>query len=354
MIFCGDFVFPGKYEKSIFENLPKEFLEKPKIINFESSILELNKKKLTKGVALYSSKDSIRALKALNVICASQANNHSTDFDYNSNEYFELFRNNNIQTLGIGNDLFTASEPFIFEREQLIILSFGWKTIRCQPATINSFGINPYSYQHVEKEVLRYKGKYPFHKLILFIHWNYEFEIHPSPADREFSRFLIDIGVDGIFGHHPHVVNSYEIYKEKPIFYSLGNFYFPNVKYGNHSINFKEDSLFGISVEYTGNVEEIKIYYHTHNKAGERMRLLGIHTLENIEKIDNKYLINISDIKSRDYKDYFKKNRFHKGKFLPIYSNFRNKIQNHINDYLVQSRQIPIDVRTRFINNLRK
>ncbi|HTN70820.1 MAG TPA: CapA family protein, partial [Methylomirabilota bacterium] len=33
-------------------------------------------------------------------------------------------------------------------------------------------------------------------------------------------------GADLVAGSHPHVVQAIEIYKEKPIFYSLGNFIF--------------------------------------------------------------------------------------------------------------------------------
>jgi poly-gamma-glutamate synthesis protein (capsule biosynthesis protein) len=37
---------------------------------------------------------------------------------------------------------------------------------------------------------------------------------------------MIDAGADAIIGHHPHVVQGMEIYKQRPIFYSLGNFIF--------------------------------------------------------------------------------------------------------------------------------
>ena len=37
---------------------------------------------------------------------------------------------------------------------------------------------------------------------------------------------MVDSGADIIIGHHPHVIQNYEIYKERPIFYSLGNFIF--------------------------------------------------------------------------------------------------------------------------------
>ncbi len=40
----------------------------------------------------------------------------------------------------------------------------------------------------------------------------------------EFAHFCIDNGADGIIGHGPHVLRAIEVYKEKPIFYSLGDF----------------------------------------------------------------------------------------------------------------------------------
>lgn len=47
-----------------------------------------------------------------------------------------------------------------------------------------------------------------------------------TPADFliEFSHKCIDNGADAILGHGPHILRPLEIYKGKPIFYSLGNF----------------------------------------------------------------------------------------------------------------------------------
>lgn len=56
-----------------------------------------------------------------------------------------------------------------------------------------------------------------------------------KPADFliEAAHACIEAGADVIFGHGPHVVRGIEIYQQKPIFYSLGNFIFQNetVKY---------------------------------------------------------------------------------------------------------------------------
>ena len=43
-----------------------------------------------------------------------------------------------------------------------------------------------------------------------------------------FARAVIDAGADVFVGHGPHVLRGIEIYKGKPIFYSLSNFIFQN------------------------------------------------------------------------------------------------------------------------------
>ena len=44
---------------------------------------------------------------------------------------------------------------------------------------------------------------------------------------REFAHFCIDNGADVIYGHGPHVVRCMEVYKDRFIAYSLGNFCTP-------------------------------------------------------------------------------------------------------------------------------
>jgi poly-gamma-glutamate synthesis protein (capsule biosynthesis protein) len=50
--------------------------------------------------------------------------------------------------------------------------------------------------------------------------------VNTKPAEyvETFCRAVIDAGADAVFGHGPHILRGIEIYKGKPIFYSLGNF----------------------------------------------------------------------------------------------------------------------------------
>ena len=61
--------------------------------------------------------------------------------------------------------------------------------------------------------------------VVMSIHWG----IHFVPAvladyQAEVGHAAIDAGVDLVLGHHAHILKGVEVYRGKPIFYSMGNF----------------------------------------------------------------------------------------------------------------------------------
>lgn len=58
---------------------------------------------------------------------------------------------------------------------------------------------------------------------VLYIHWGNEYINRPSAAQKKFAHWLIDAGFDLIIGMHPHVLQGYEDYNGRRIYYSLGN-----------------------------------------------------------------------------------------------------------------------------------
>jgi poly-gamma-glutamate synthesis protein (capsule biosynthesis protein) len=77
--------------------------------------------------------------------------------------------------------------------------------------------------------------------VVVNIHWGTEYEHKFNQAQQNMAYALIDAGADVIIGHHPHVVQGIEIYRDKLIFYSLGNFIFDQY--------FSEDTQEGLAVE---------------------------------------------------------------------------------------------------------
>ncbi|HEX9933834.1 MAG TPA: CapA family protein [bacterium] len=74
--------------------------------------------------------------------------------------------------------------------------------------------------------------------VVVCFHWGQELSNRPHPYQREFARLSIDAGADFVVGHHPHVLQGFELYKGKPIAYSLGNFVF-----GSNSESCRESAI---------------------------------------------------------------------------------------------------------------
>jgi poly-gamma-glutamate synthesis protein (capsule biosynthesis protein) len=83
------------------------------------------------------------------------------------------------------------------------------------------------SEEHILDDIRRHKKR--DNVLICSFHWGNEFIHYPSLAQIAMARSAIDAGCDLILGHHPHVLNGFEKYDERYIFYSLGNFVFDQV-----------------------------------------------------------------------------------------------------------------------------
>jgi len=81
--------------------------------------------------------------------------------------------------------------------------------------------------------------------VIVNFHWGKEYQKQPSERQRSLATLAIDAGADIIIGHHPHVVQPLERYKDRPIFYSLGNFLFDQL----WSQETREGSIAKIEIE---------------------------------------------------------------------------------------------------------
>lgn len=64
---------------------------------------------------------------------------------------------------------------------------------------------------------------------IVSFHWGVERENYPCSFQTDLGRYAVDCGADLVIGHHPHVIQGIEEYKNRHIVYSLGNF-----SYGGH------------------------------------------------------------------------------------------------------------------------
>ena len=85
--------------------------------------------------------------------------------------------------------------------------------------------------------------------VIVSFHFGEEYKKEPSNYQKIIARKAIDYGADLVVGHHPHVVETIEIYKDKYIAYSLGNFVFDQ--------HFSKETMEGLVLKAT--IENKKI-----------------------------------------------------------------------------------------------
>ena len=107
--------------------------------------------------------------------------------------------------------------------------------------------------------------------LFVLPHDGIEYIDIPMPETIARYRDFIDYGADGVIGTHPHCPQGWEEYKEKPIFYSLGNLLFnskegydyraarPHWYEGLCVVMTISDGILSWEVVNTRNVDNVKI-----------------------------------------------------------------------------------------------
>lgn len=85
--------------------------------------------------------------------------------------------------------------------------------------------------------------------VIINFHWGEEGSNNPNNTQKFLAHYSIDNGADLIIGHHPHVIQGIEMYKDKIIAYSLGNFCFG----GNKNPSDKDTFIFQTNFKFENN-----------------------------------------------------------------------------------------------------
>lgn len=80
--------------------------------------------------------------------------------------------------------------------------------------------------------------------VLLSLHWGIENVAYPSPRQIQLARTFIDSGATAVIGHHPHVMQGVERYKNGLIAYSTGNFQFPGSFNNNRPTSYRPDLSF--------------------------------------------------------------------------------------------------------------
>lgn len=168
------------------------------------------------------------AVLAQHVSAVSLANNHSGDYGPDALvETFGALRAARVPFFGAGVNLEQAHAPLVVTRGGLTIALLGYDDYR--PRSFEASTTRPGVAWNSEEQVLadiRRAKKLGADIVIPFLHWGWENDRQPWAPQRRQARAMLDAGATLVVGAHPHVTQGVELFRGKPVIFSLGNFVF--------------------------------------------------------------------------------------------------------------------------------
>jgi poly-gamma-glutamate synthesis protein (capsule biosynthesis protein) len=169
-----------------------------------------------------------RVLRRAGIDLVSLANNHAWDYGKPAFlETLEHLEHAGVAYAGASRELGRAYEPTVIRVK-------GWSVAVFAVTHIwNQGPIQAHEGRHhvawaawdlLGKNIKRAKREHDI--VLVSYHGGGEYLDVPMQWTREFVRAAMAAGVDGFFGHHPHVPHGVGWRKDKPVFYSLGNLVF--------------------------------------------------------------------------------------------------------------------------------
>lgn len=170
---------------------------------------------------------SLSGLLNSNFKVLNLANNHAMDQELNGLLYTaKLLKDNGITSLGTGSNL---DEAWLGKVLTVDGISIGF--IGASYASVNDGGTETNEYvariedsNRLFNSIQELKTRSDY--IIVAMHAGTEYVRDPNPAQIAFAHAAIDAGADMVIGTHSHWVQPYEKYRNKYIFYGLGNFVF--------------------------------------------------------------------------------------------------------------------------------
>jgi poly-gamma-glutamate capsule biosynthesis protein CapA/YwtB (metallophosphatase superfamily) len=233
VIVVGDIMLGGRAKKAVAEFGPDypfdgvlPLLRRVPIVlgNLEGPFAE-KARKLQRNFSYRVDVSLASSLSRAGINVVTLANNHLMDCGRSGVlETLDVLSHANVFALGAGTNERAAHAPVIRQAGGIRIGLLGYYWNRRTAATMDHPGsaMDPPEALETDIRALRKHAD----RIVVTFHWGVPYEREPSPDDRAKAHFAVDCGADAVVGHHPHVVQPFEIYCGCPIFYSVGNFAF--------------------------------------------------------------------------------------------------------------------------------
>lgn len=170
---------------------------------------------------------SLAGLRYAGFDVLSLANNHIMNFGSKGLE--ETVKNLDQSGIlhigaGMGSDNISRSASLEVKGVKFAFLAYTYNIDLKKTSKGEEYGVSNMDRKRMRQEVM--KAREESDVVVVSMHAGTEYKTRSGIFQQDFAHSAIDAGADLVIGHHPHVVQEMEKYKEKYIIYSLGNFVF--------------------------------------------------------------------------------------------------------------------------------
>lgn len=236
LLFVGDMMLSRKidYLMNEFDDFHYPFLKVDEILrsadftfgNLESPISVRGKNQGSK-FSFRADPRAVEGLKFAGFDMVSLANNHIWDWGVEAlADTVSILGANGIKSVGAGRNYDEANNPVVAEIGNTKVAFLSYTTLYPKNlfATANRAGVSSFNLENIKKTIKETNSQVDL--VVVSLHWGDEYQLRSSPSQQGIAHALIEAGADLIVGHHPHVAQELERYKDGWILYSLGNFIF--------------------------------------------------------------------------------------------------------------------------------
>lgn len=287
------------------------------VLNLEAPFINKKCKKIKKRINLYNYTNETAFLEKNKFKYVNLANNHIFDFGTCGFKYtIEILNNCNIETFGAGLNYEDAIKPviFTFGGKKIGIWGFSDKFSYSKESTKTNFGVAPIDiklFNQIKKTFANIDIR------IAYMHAGIEYEEYPEPYYKDLYNYLAKNDYFNIIiGNHSHSIQGFQSVSNNYIFYSLGNFIFPQKYYGDIKLSHYDISNIGhfVNISIHQSVDFEIVPYKIENNG------TFIRELNNTElnKLDWNKKNDPLEFDLHKYRIFYKKNR--NRKYIPLLS----------------------------------
>lgn len=141
-------------------------------------------------------------------------------------ETLEALDSAGIYRVGAGRDSQEARRPEILDVKGQRIAYLSYAPNSDIAATPDYAGLNVQDRQGIKEDIAAIRPEVDW--VVVNYRWQQEIGDQPDAQQVDLSRSAIDAGADLVVGYHAQQLQGAELYKQRPIIYSLGDFVFPD------------------------------------------------------------------------------------------------------------------------------